>query len=107
MYMPCTSSSTATATAAAVTAVVTAAAETVLDRKSELSESELVALLTSFAAMGRWFFDNRVLDQLAAVLVDRARAGAAGQGSVDAVAACLAGINHKSKPLLAYLQERS
>lgn len=66
-----------------------------------------MALLHSFAAMGRWFFDNRVLDQLTAVLVERARAGTAGRDSVDAVAACLAGINHRNKALLAYLQERS
>lgn len=81
--------------------------ETVLERKPELSESELLDLLHSFAAMGRWFFDNRVLDQLTAVLVDRARAGEAGQHSVERVAECLAGINHKNKALLAYMQECS
>ena len=50
---------------------------------------------------------RRVLDQLTAMLVDRARAGTAGQQSVDRVAQCLAGINHKNKALLAYLQEPS
>jgi hypothetical protein len=73
----------------------------------ELSESELVGLLHSFAAMGRWFFDNRVLDQLTAVLVERASAGKAGHSSVERVAECLAGINHKNKVLMAYMQERS
>lgn len=55
--------------------------------------------------MGRWFFDNRVLDQLTAVLVERAKAGKASQHSVTAVAECLAGINHKNKMLQAYVQE--
>jgi hypothetical protein len=57
--------------------------------------------------MGRWFFDNRVLDQLTAVLVERARDGKAGHSSVERVAACLAGINHKNNVLMAYMQERS
>lgn len=71
-----------------------------------MSEAELVELLQSFAAMGRWFFDNRVLDQLTAVLVERAKAGTAGQASVDRVAACLDGINHRNKMLAAYLEEQ-
>lgn len=71
-----------------------------------MSEAELVELLQSFAAMGRWFFDNRIIDQLTAVLVERAKAGTAGQASVDRVAACLDGINHRNKMLAAYLEEQ-
>lgn len=41
------------------------------------------------------------------MLVDRARDGKAGRSSVVRVAECLAGINHKNKVLLAYMQERS
>lgn len=81
-------------------------AETVLERKAELSEGELVDLLQSFAAMGRWFFDNRVLDQLTNVLVERAKVEKASQGSVEKVAECLAGINHKNRMLAAYLEEQ-
>jgi hypothetical protein len=77
-----------------------------LERKEELTESELVALLQNFAAMGRWFFDNRVLDQLTVVLVDRAKAGMAGQQSIAAVAECLGGINHKNRVLQGYLHEQ-
>ena len=78
-----------------------------IERKDELSESELVALIHSFAAMGRWFFDNRLIDQLTAELVQRARAGAVRQDSIDRVAGCLLGIQHKNKVLQRYLEERS
>jgi len=81
-------------------------AESVIERKSELSEGELVALVQSFAAMGRWFFDNRLIDQLTVVLVDRARAGKVRQESVDSIASCLSGIRHKNKVLQQYLEER-
>jgi hypothetical protein len=41
-------------------------AEAAISRRSELTEGELLGLLQSFAAMGRWFFDSRLLDGLAA-----------------------------------------
>lgn len=81
-------------------------ADCALERKGELSESELVALIQSFAGMGRWFFDNRLIDQLTVVLVEAARKGQAAQRSVDAVAACLDGINHRNKVLAQYLDEK-
>jgi hypothetical protein len=41
-------------------------AEAAIERRGELTEPELLQLLSSFAAMGRWFFDNRLLDGLTA-----------------------------------------
>jgi hypothetical protein len=40
------------------------------------------------------------------VLVDRAKAGMAGQQSIAAVAECLGGINHKNRVLQGYLDEQ-
>lgn len=71
--------------------------------------SELTDLVTSFASMNRWFFDNRLLDGLAAELVARAQQHQGG-GDVTAalarVAGALAAINHKCKPLLQHLDAR-
>jgi hypothetical protein len=82
-----------------------AALESVLESKHELTEQELLELLQSFASMGRWFFDNRVLDQLTQELLDRAQKGVVTQGMLESVAECLAGINHKNKALAAHLQK--
>jgi hypothetical protein len=41
-------------------------AEAAIERRTDLTEPELLQLLSSFAAMGRWFFDNRLLDGLTA-----------------------------------------
>jgi len=46
-------------------------AEACIERRAELSQGELVSLIESFAAMGRWFFDNRLLDGLACEVVER------------------------------------
>lgn len=75
----------------------------VLERKAELSDSELSQLIRSFAGMGRWFFDNRLIDQLTAVLVDQAKADRAQSHCVLEVAECLASINHKNLVLQQYL----
>jgi hypothetical protein len=79
--------------------------EGVLEARHELTEQELLELLQSFASMGRWFFDNRVLDQLTHELLDRAQQGLVQQGVLEKVAECLAGINHKNKALAVHLQK--
>lgn len=76
-----------------------------MERRSELSEDELLNLIRTFAAMGRWFFDNRLLDQLTAEVVARARDGIVDQAVVKQVAAALDAINHKNKVLQQYLTE--
>lgn len=81
-------------------------AEAAIERKPELNESELLSLITSFAEMGRWFFDNRLLDQLTAEVVARANDGLVSATAVDQVAAALDAINHKSKALQQYSLDR-
>lgn len=44
--------------------LLTVLAESVLERRHELSEGELLALLDSFSRMGNWFHDSHVLNQL-------------------------------------------
>uniref|UniRef100_A0A383VB22 Uncharacterized protein n=1 Tax=Tetradesmus obliquus TaxID=3088 RepID=A0A383VB22_TETOB len=84
--------------------LLTALAEAALERRGELTQPELLALLGRFASMGRWFFDNRLLDGLAAEVVTRAQQGLVSQDAVQAVAQSFAAINHSSKPLKQYLE---
>lgn len=70
-----------------------------MERRAELSGNELLALLSSFAAMGRWFFDNRLLDSLTGEVVARAQQGQLPGAAVQAVAAELATINYRNKAL--------
>ncbi|KAF8059111.1 hypothetical protein HT031_005283 [Scenedesmus sp. PABB004] len=79
--------------------LLTALAEAAMERTAELSEGELVGLLSSFASMGRYFFDNRLLNALAAEVVDRAGRGAVGDAAVQRAAAALAGIGHRHAAL--------
>jgi hypothetical protein len=78
--------------------------ESVLERRHELSEGELLALLDSFSRMGNWFHDSHVLNQLTDELLQRAREGGAVElPALQRVAELLAGIHHPHKALQQHL----
>ena len=70
-------------------------AEATSARATDFTPKELVALVSAFANMARWYYDSQLLDKLAEAVAAAAEGFDAEQ--LAAIQAALTGLKHKLK----------